>query len=183
MRCRTARRLMSLAMDRRIPREEESRLLEHVERCPRCRETWAAMLRAESLLKGAPLLEPPPTLVPGVLARLPSRRRSIAVVPPAWRRTGRVVGIAAGAVAVGALIAVVLLVAGWWPTSFGRTPEAWLGGLRDSLRAWLHATRPVAQALWDIFGLTGLLLAAGLALGGAALGVAFWRLGNRRPRG
>lgn len=176
MRHRTARRLMSLAMDRRIPRDQESRLLEHVERCPRCRETWAAMLRAESLLKGAPLLEPPQGFVLGVLARLPSsRRRPIAVVPPAWRRAGLLVGIAAGAVALGTLIAVLLLATGWLPAVSGRPSGAWVGALWDGMRALFRTARPVGHALWHAFGIPGLVL----ALAGIALAVAFWRLGNR----
>ncbi|MGC8874163.1 MAG: anti-sigma factor family protein [Chloroflexia bacterium] len=180
MRHRTARRLMSLAMDGCIAREEESQLLAHVERCARCRGVWAAMLRADNILKDAPLVEVPETLLPAVLSRLPARRRAVTAVPSAWSRAGLLVGLAAGAVALVALIGVLLLAAGVWPAALGGGPGGWAAELWSAVRALVRAAGPVARAVGHAFGVVGLLLALGLAVAGVVLWIAFWRLGNRR---
>jgi predicted anti-sigma-YlaC factor YlaD len=182
MRHRTARRLMSLAMDRRISREEESRLLAHVDRCPRCQQTWAAMLRAERILREAPSPEPPETLVRDILARLPERRRAVAVVGPGWGWAGALMGLATALLTLLVLAAVLVLAYGVWAQAPGQAVAAWIGSLRGGIQALVRAATALARAFWGAFGVGGVALATGLALAGAAFWLVFWRLGTRRRR-
>ena len=92
MRCRTASRLMSLKIDGVLRPQQAAGLERHLRSCPRCRTTWASMLRVNGLMAQTAWSEPSPGLPARVLHRLPTSRR--AVVPtamPVWTRAGMVV--------------------------------------------------------------------------------------------
>ena len=184
MHCRSAGRLMSLRLDAALTPDQEAQLEGHLERCPRCRSTWAAMQEVESRLRSAPWAEPRPGLAGRVLARLPEGRRSVVPALLPWPRAG-----AAALVALALLMLGLVAVALW----LGVTPAQ--GG-------WMRVAQEVqntALALWN--GLLYLLAASGmllrtlgrtlawpwlpvlllLALSALLVGLWFGRSGKRRP--
>lgn len=144
MHCRSAGRLMSLRLDGALTPDQEAQLDRHLERCPRCRATWAAMQELESRLRCVPWVEPRPGLAGRVLARLPASRRSVvpALLP---RLHPGVATLAATALLVLGLMAIALML-----------------GVAQGQGGWLRIVREAqstALALWN--GLLYLLATSG----------------------
>ncbi len=178
MRCRAASSLMSLQLDGGLPPQELARLSRHLERCARCRATWAAMRRAHDVLGRPQWLDPPAGLSARVLARLPADRRSLALPVPIWTRASQ--AVLAGMVLLFVGLAALTALLGLQPGQ-----EDWLllrqGGKEIAAAGWgdvpqlLGALGHVLGALWQ--GLRWPWLAvSGLAVAAAALlWVWLWR--------
>lgn len=144
MHCRSAGRLMSLRLDGALTPDQEAQLDRHLERCPRCRATWAAMQELESRLRCVPWVEPRPGLAGRVLARLPASRRSVVPALLPQPRPG---------VAVLTVMALLLL---------GLMAVAFILEVSPGRDGWLRIAQEVqntALALWN--GLLYLLATSG----------------------
>jgi predicted anti-sigma-YlaC factor YlaD len=170
MRCRTASSLMSLQLDGGLPPRELARLSRHLERCARCRAMWVAMRSAHGVLERPPWCEPPPGLTERVLARLPSDRRGVVPLAPAWVRASRVV-LAAMVLLFAGLIALTSLLGpgqgDWGFFRQGGREAVGLGGesIGQLLAAFGHVISALWQGLrWPWLPLGGLVLVAAGAL-------------------
>ncbi len=184
MHCRSAGRLMSLRLDGALTPDQGIRLARHLERCPRCRATWAAMQELESRLKYVPWVEPRPGLAGRVLARLPASRRSVVPALLPWPRPG-----------VAVLAVMVLLVLGLTAVALVLEMLAIRGsGLRiphmvqnTALALWngfhylLATTWILTRTLWHAWAWPWLPILFLLAASAFLTCLWFWRHGRRRP--
>ncbi len=191
MHCRGAGRLMSLRLDGVLTPDQEAQLARHLERCPRCQSTWAAMQDIESRLRAAPWVEPRPGLTERVLARVRARypaplagRRSVVPVLPPWPQP-RVATLAAMALLVLGLIAVVLALGvtpgpgGWLRLS--REIQNTALALWNGLLSLLATSGMLARILWRVLGWPWLPVLLLLAASALLTCLWLWRHGRRRP--
>ncbi len=184
MHCRSAGRMMSLRLDGALTPDQEAQLARHLERCPRCQATWAAMQELESRLRCVPWVEPRPGLAGRVLARLPASRRSVVPTLLPWPRPGIAV-LAAMMLLVLGLMAVALVlevspVRGAWlqvPQVVQNTALA----LWNGFRYFLATSGMLARTFWRVLGWPWLPILLLLATSAFLTCLWFWRHGRRRP--
>ena len=82
MRCRTVRR--KLTVYRELDAAERERLQQHLDRCPRCAEAFAAYRAMDGMLSALPPIEPSPRLAATVRACIARSRPTPALVVPRW---------------------------------------------------------------------------------------------------
>jgi len=89
MNCKTARDLFSLRIDEGLSYEEQRRMTQHLDSCPRCMDEYRGLERTVRLLHSLPEVEAPGTFVQDVLRAARQSRGgepSVATIPGAWGR-------------------------------------------------------------------------------------------------
>lgn len=184
MHCRSAGRMMSLRLDGVLAPDQEVQLARHLEHCPRCRATWAAMQELESRLRSAPWVEPRPGLAGRVLARLPAGRRSVVPALLPWPRPGVAV-LAAMALLVLGLMALALVLEmapgrGGWPRIPQEVQNTVLA-LWNGLLYLLATSGMLARTLWHVLAWPWLPILLLLAASALLSCLWLWRHSRRRP--
>jgi hypothetical protein len=89
MNCKTARGLFSLRLDEGLSYDEQRRLTQHLDSCPRCLEEYRGVERTVGLLHDLPEIEASPTFLQDVLRaarNLHGEEASLARAPGIWER-------------------------------------------------------------------------------------------------
>lgn len=158
--CGNARQWMLAALDYRLGPEEARALQVHLQACPRCRATWAALQEVDRILSARPVAPVPAGFAERTLARLEAPGTAMTVRP---QRVGAL-GLAAGATLV--LCSLVL----WWAALLGLpalllpvSPAVWSG-----LRLTWEALTALVQSLVPLLDLL-VSFCRGMALSAAIL--------------
>lgn len=142
--CGTAQQWMTESLEGALPTQEARALQAHLEGCPRCRETWAALREVDRLLAARPMPPVPEGFAARALARLEARQAAVA-------RAGRGPMSWTWAAAAGAF----LVVAAWWTALLGAGLPAL--ALRGAPLTW-HAVRTLWEAMTILARALGHLL-------------------------
>ncbi|MGQ9714321.1 MAG: anti-sigma factor family protein [Anaerolineae bacterium] len=173
-RCESAHQWMSGALDHGLASEDARALQAHLQSCPRCRATWAALQEVERILSAPPLVPAPEGFAKRTLARL----EACGATAPRQGRKSPFWPVA------GAVLTTCSLLL-WWIALLGlpallswSSPAAWSG-----LHLLWEALATLARSLMSLLALLvpfcrGMALASGLlvlALSLAAVGGSLWR--------
>lgn len=144
--CGNVRQWMLGALDSRLGPEEARALQMHLQACPRCRATWAALQEVDRTLSARPVAPVPAGFAERTLARLEARATAMTIRP---KRVG-----ALGFVAGATLVVCSLLL--WWAALLGLpvllsqvSPAVW-SGLRlvwEALTALVQSLVPLVDLL------------------------------------
>ncbi|MEZ8221495.1 putative zinc-finger [Candidatus Fervidibacteria bacterium JGI MDM2 JNZ-1-D12] len=142
MRCDEAQKLLSLWLDGMLEKEDERKLLVHLQNCEHCRQVWREWEQMRTMLRSYPSVTPSPDFDRKVLSRLKVPKAPAVPIPVQWLSNPafRLASSAMGGLVIMVLTLLMLMLPSQEPSKRNEQMPYWhWGGLRREVVQWLDA--------------------------------------------